>query len=67
MMTSDTLPTLRINDLSARLVDARRRLSTTRIAYLQVYGDGSGSIESVPAVLDNPAVQQFRQVSTNSE
>jgi len=61
------LPTLRINDLSARLVDARRRLSTTRIAYLQVYGESSGSIESVPAVLDNPAVQQFRQVQAQAE
>ena len=61
------LPTLRINDLSARLVDARRRLSTSRIGYLQVYGDGSGAIESVPAVLDNPAVQQFRQVQAQAE
>ena len=61
------LPTLRINDLSARLVDARRRLSTARIAYLQVYGEDSGSIESVPAILDNPAVQQFRQVQAQAE
>jgi len=61
------LPTLQINDLSARLVDARRRLSSARIAYLQVYGEGSGSIESVPAVLENAAVQQFRQVQAQAE
>jgi len=61
------LPTLRINDLSARLIDARRRLSSAEIAYLQVYGEGSGSIESVPAVLENAAVQQFRQVQARSE
>lgn len=61
------LPTMQINDLAARLVDARRRLSTARIAYLQVYGEGSDSIESVPAVLDNPAVQQFRQVQAQAE
>lgn len=61
------LPTLRVNDLSARLVDARRRLSSAEIAYLQVYGDGSGLIESVPAILGNPAVQQFRQVQAQSE
>ncbi len=61
------LPTLRINDLSARLVDARRRLSSAKIAYLQVYGEGTGSIESVPAILQNSAVQQFRQVQAQSE
>jgi len=61
------LPTLQINDLSARLVDARRRLSSARIAYLQVYGEGSGLIESVPAVIGNPAVQQFRQVQAQAE
>jgi capsular exopolysaccharide synthesis family protein len=60
------LPTLRINDLSARLVDARRRLSSARIAYFQVYGEDSGSIESVPAILENPAVQQFRQVQAQA-
>ncbi|MDH3751429.1 MAG: polysaccharide biosynthesis tyrosine autokinase, partial [Gammaproteobacteria bacterium] len=62
-----SLPTLRINDLTARLVDARRRLSSARIAYLQVYGESSGSIESVPAILLNSAVQQFRQVQAQSE
>lgn len=61
------LPTLEINDLSARLVDARRRLSATRIAYLQVYGDDSGAIASVPAVLDNNSVQQFRAIQALAE
>ena len=61
------LPTLRINDLSARLVDARRRQSSARITYLQVYGEGSESIENVPAVIENPSVQQFRQVQAQAE
>jgi capsular exopolysaccharide synthesis family protein len=61
------LPTMRINDLSSRLVDARRRLSSARITYLQVYGEDTGSIESVPAILTNPAVQEFRQVQARSE
>lgn len=61
------LPTLQINDLSARLVDARRRLSATKIAYLQVYGDNSGAIASVPAVLDNNSVQQFRTIQALAE
>ena len=61
------LPTLEINDLSTRLVNARRRLSGTKIAYLQVYGNESGAIESVPAVLDNNAVQQFRTIQALAE
>ena len=61
------LSTLEINDLSARLVNARRRLSGTKIAYLQVYGNESGAIESVPAVLDNTAVQQFRAIQALAE
>ena len=61
------LPAQRINDLNARLADARRRLSTTRIAYLQVYGENSESIESVPAVLENSSIQQFRQIQARAE
>lgn len=61
------LPTLEITDLSSRLVNARRRLSATKIAYLQVYGNESASIESVPAVLDNNAVQGFRRVQAAAE
>ena len=61
------LSTLEINDLSTRLVNARRRLSGTKIAYLQVYGNESGAIESVPAVLDNTAVQQFRAIQALAE
>lgn len=61
------LPTLEINDLTSRLVNARRRLSGTKIAYLQVYGNESGAIESVPAVLDNNAVQQFRAIQALAE
>lgn len=62
-----TLPTLEVNDLSARLVNARRRLSATNIAYLQVYGNESGAIASVPAVLNNSAVQQFRAIQARAE
>ena len=61
------LPTMQINELTGRLVDARGRLSSARIAYLQVYGDGPEPIESVPAILDNPAVRQFRQVQAQAE
>ena len=61
------LPSLEINNLSARLVNARRRLSGTKIAYLQVYGNNSGAIESVPAMLGNNAVQQFRKVQAGAE
>ncbi|MBT8422081.1 MAG: polysaccharide biosynthesis tyrosine autokinase [Gammaproteobacteria bacterium] len=61
------LPSLEINDLTARLVNARRRLSGTKIAYLQVYGNESGAIASVPAVLDNSAVQQFRAIQARAE
>ena len=61
------LSTQEINDLSARLVDARRRLSATKIAYLQVYDTESGSIESVPAVLENTAAQQFRAIQALAE
>ena len=61
------LPSLEINDLTSRLVNARRRLSGTKIAYLQVYGNESGAIESVPAVLENSAVQQFRAVQALAE
>lgn len=61
------LTSLEINDLSTRLVNSRRRLSGTNIAYLQVYGTDSGAIESVPAVLDNDAVQQFRTIQALAE
>ncbi len=61
------LPSLEINDLTARLVNARRRLSATRIAYQQVYGNESGPIASVPAVLGNSAVQQFRAIQARAE
>ena len=61
------LSTLEINDLSTRLVNARRRLSGTKIAYLQVYGNESGAIASVPAVLDNSAAQQFRTIQALAE
>lgn len=62
-----TLPTLEVNDLSARLVNARRRLSGTKIAYQQVSGDDPGAIASVPAILDNNAVQQFRAIQARAE
>jgi succinoglycan biosynthesis transport protein ExoP len=61
------LPALEVNDLSTRLVNARRRLSSTQIAYSQVYGNESGAIESVPAVLNNGAVQQFRVIEAGAE
>ena len=61
------LPAMKINDLTRRLADARGRLSSARIAYLQVYGDGPEPIESVPAMLENTAVQQFRQVQAQAE
>lgn len=61
------LPALEVNDLSARLVKARRGLSATQIAYLQVYGKESGALESVPAVLDSSAAQQFRVVQALAE
>jgi len=61
------LPNLEINDLTTRLVNARRRLSATKIAYLQVYGGESGAIESVPAILENSSVQQFRSIQALAE
>jgi capsular exopolysaccharide synthesis family protein len=61
------LPTMQINDLTGRLADAKGRLSSARIAYLQVYGDDPGPIESVPAMLENPAVQQFRRAQADAE
>ena len=61
------LPTMQINDLTGRLVEARGRLSSARIAYLQVFGDGPEPIESVPAMLDSAAVQQFRRVQAEAE
>ena len=61
------LPVQRLNDLTAELTDSRRRLSSARIAYFQVYGEDAEPIESVPAVLDNPSVQQFRQVQAQAE
>jgi capsular exopolysaccharide synthesis family protein len=56
------LQTQEVNDLSTRLVNARRNLSASRIAYMQVYGEDSAAIESVPAVLDNSAAQEFRTI-----
>jgi capsular exopolysaccharide synthesis family protein len=56
------LQTQEVNDLSTRLVNARRNLSATKIAYMQVFGDESAAIESVPAVLDNAAAQEFRTI-----
>jgi len=61
------LITLEINDLSTRLVNARRRLSGANIAYLQVYGNESAAIQSVPAVLDNSTAQQFRTIQALAE
>lgn len=62
-----SLPTLEVNDLSSRLVNAQRRLSATKIAYRQVENNNSGAIDSVPAVLDNNAVQQFRAIQARAE
>ncbi len=61
------LSNLEINDLSTRLVNAKRKLSAARISYLQVYGSQPGAIESVPAVLDNQAAQQFRAIQAAAE
>ena len=61
------LPSLQINDLTTRLVNAKRRLSGTKIAYLQVYGNESGAIESVPAMLGSSSVQQFRRIQAAAE
>jgi succinoglycan biosynthesis transport protein ExoP len=61
------LPTQEVNDLSTRLVNARRTLAGTNIAYLQVYGNDSAAIESVPAVLENSAAQQFRTIQALTE
>lgn len=61
------LQTQEVNDLSTRLVNARRGLSATKIAYLQVYGDESAAIESVPAVLNNVAAQEFRTIQALAE
>ncbi|MFK8015896.1 MAG: polysaccharide biosynthesis tyrosine autokinase, partial [Gammaproteobacteria bacterium] len=41
--------------------------SAAKITYLQVYGSTSGAIESVPAVLDNQAAQQFRAIQAAAE
>jgi len=61
------LSTMQINDLTGRLVEARGRLSSARIVYLQVYGDGSEAIESVPAMLDNADMREARQALVRAE
>ena len=61
------LQTQEVNDLSTRLVNARRNLAASNIAYQQVYGDDSSAIESVPAVLENAAAQEFRAIQALAE
>ncbi len=59
-----SLPAREINDLNSRLIDAKRKFSVARIAYLQVYPDGEMSpdnLGSVPAVLDDQVVQRFQE------
>jgi len=59
-----SLPNRQINELSSRLIDANRRLTTAKVAYLQIYrgGDGQGtSHEGIPAILKDEVVQQFQQ------
>ena len=66
-----SLPTQEINELTSRLVEARRRLSDARITYSQVR-DGSRSgnesrLDGVPAVMRNAAVQRFRDAEAEAE
>lgn len=61
------LSTMQINDLTARLTDARRRLASARIAYLQVFGDEAEAIESVPAMQEDSAVREFRNAQAQAE
>ncbi|MCX2982100.1 polysaccharide biosynthesis tyrosine autokinase [Halieaceae bacterium IMCC14734] len=61
------LQTQEVNDLSTRLVNARRKLAASNIAYQQVYGNDSAAIESVPAVLENAAAQDFRSIQALAE
>lgn len=59
-----SLPAREINDLTARLVDARRKYSVARIAYLQVFPDSGAApdnLSSVPAVQDDSVVQRFQE------
>ena len=66
-----SLPTQEINELTSRLVEARRRLSDARIAYSQIRdADRSlveGSLDGVPAILRNTAVQNFREAEAEAE
>jgi capsular exopolysaccharide synthesis family protein len=61
------LSTMQINDLTGRLVEARGRLSSARITYLQVFGDGPEPIESVPAMLDNGDMRRARDALVAAE
>ncbi|QUM75748.1 polysaccharide biosynthesis tyrosine autokinase [Moritella sp. 24] len=60
------LPSLELNELTVNLVDAQQELSSTKNTYWQVAGwgrDSSGAIDSMPSipeVLNDPLVQQFK-------
>ena len=66
-----SLPTKEINELSSRLVEARRRLSEARIAYSQVQSgvrsQEPGSLDGVPAVSRDLAVRAFREAEAEAE
>jgi uncharacterized protein involved in exopolysaccharide biosynthesis len=64
-----SLPAREINDLTARLVEARRKYSVARIAYMQAFPNGEvtpDNLGSVPAVLDDRVVQQFQETEAEA-
>ena len=57
------LPSLELNELTMKLAEARQEVSLARNAYRQVAREdlvSSGAIDSIPAVLNDPLVQQFK-------
>jgi polysaccharide biosynthesis transport protein len=65
-----SLPAKEINELSTRLIEARRELSQAKTAYLQVQqlsNPSIGTLSSVPAVLNDTLVQRFREAGAGAE
>lgn len=64
------LPTHELNDLSTKLIEARRELSENRNIFEQVNMAQDASLEeklAIPAVNSDPLVKQFRQSRADAE
>ena len=65
-----TLPAKEIDELTSRLVQARRDLSEARIVYQQTRagaGGDEGGLGSVPTILSDQAVRGFRDAEAKAE